>query len=53
MHLLVFGFGDFNIHHKDWLSYSGGIVRPSELCYNVFVSNDLTEVFNFPTRIPE
>ena len=21
----VFVFGDFNIHHKDWLSYSGGI----------------------------
>ena len=20
----VFVFGDFNIHHKDWLTYSGG-----------------------------
>ena len=20
----VFGFGDFNVHHKDWLTYSGG-----------------------------
>ena len=21
----VFVFGDFNVHHKDWLTYSGGI----------------------------
>ena len=20
----VFVFGDFNVHHKDWLTYSGG-----------------------------
>ena len=26
----VFVFGDFNVHHKDWLSYSGGTDRPSE-----------------------
>ena len=24
----VFVFGDFNIHHKDWLTYSGGTDRP-------------------------
>ena len=23
----VFFFGDFNVHHKDWLTYSGGIDR--------------------------
>ena len=27
----VFVFGDFNIHHYDWLAYSGGTDRPSEL----------------------
>ena len=27
----VFVFGDFNIHHKDWLTYSGGTDRPGEL----------------------
>ena len=32
----VFFFGDFNTHHKDWLTYSGGIDRPGELCYNFF-----------------
>ena len=32
----VFVFGDFNVHHKDWLTYSGGTDRPGELCYNFF-----------------
>ena len=30
----VFVFGDFNIHHKVWLTYSGGTGRSGELCYN-------------------
>ena len=29
----VFVFGDFNVPHKDWLTYSGGTDRPGELCY--------------------
>ena len=37
----VFVFGNFNIHHKDWLTYSGGTDRPGELCYNFSISNDL------------
>ena len=37
----VFVFGDFNIHHKDWLTYSGRTDRPGELCYNFSISNDL------------
>ena len=49
----VFVFGDFNIHHKDWLTYSGGTDRPGELCYNFSLSNDLTQIVNFPTRIPD
>ena len=28
-----FVFGDFNVHHKDWLIYSGGTNRPGELYY--------------------
>ena len=47
----VFVFGDFNVHHKDWLTYSGETDRPGELCYN-FISNDLTQIVNFPTWIP-
>ena len=34
----VFVFGDFNVHHKDWLTYSGGTDRPGELCYNFQVN---------------
>ena len=49
----VFVFGDFNVHHKDWLTYSGGTDRSGELCYNFCISNDLTWMVNFPTRIPD
>ena len=49
----VFIFGDFNIHHKDWLTYSGGTDRPGELCYNFSISNDLTQMVNFATWIPD
>ena len=49
----VFVFGDFNVHHKDWLNYSGGTDRPGELSYNFSNSNDLTQMVNFPTRIPD
>ena len=27
----VFVVGDFNVHHEDWLTYSGGTDRPGEL----------------------
>ena len=49
----VFVFGDFNVHHKDCLTYSGGTDRSGELCYNFCISNDLTWMVNFPTRIPD
>ena len=49
----VFVFGDFNVHHKDWLTYSGGTDRSGELCYNFSISYDLTQIVNFPTRIPD
>ena len=31
----VFVFGDFNAHHKDRLSFSGGTDRPGKLCYKL------------------
>ena len=34
----MFVFGDFNIHHKNWLTYSGGTDRPREICYNYSLS---------------
>ena len=49
----VFVFGDFNVYHNDWLTYFGGTDRSVELCYIFFISNDLTQMVNFPTRIPD
>ena len=48
----VFVFRDFDVHHKDCLTYSGGTDRPGELCYNFSISNDFTQIVNFPTQIP-
>ena len=47
----IFIFRDFNVHHKDWLTYCGGTDRPGELCHNFSISNDLTQMVNFPTLI--
>ena len=49
----AFVFGDSNVHHKDWLTYSGRTDRSGELCYNLSISNDLTQMINFATRIPD
>ena len=49
----VFVFGDFNVHHKDWLTYSDGTDRPGELCYDFSISNDLTQMVNFSTWVPD
>ena len=49
----VFVLGDFNVYHKDWLIYSDRTDRLDELCYNFSISNDLTQIVNFPTRIPD
>ena len=35
----VFVFGDFNVHHEDWLTYFGRTERLGELCYNFSISN--------------
>ena len=44
-----FLFGNFNVHHKDWLTYSVGTDRPGKLCYNFSIARDLTQMVNFPT----
>ena len=46
-------FHTTNVHHKDLLTYSGGTDRSGELCYNFSISNDLTQMVNFPTWIPD
>ena len=40
-----------HVHQKDRLTYSSRTDRPGELCYNVSISNDLTQKVNFPTWI--
>ena len=45
----VFVFVDFNLHHKDWLTHSGGTDRFCALYYNLSIPNDLTEMVNIPT----
>ena len=49
----AFVCGDFSVHHKDWLTYSGGTDRPGKLSYNFSISNDLTQMVNFTTQIPD
>ena len=49
----VFVFGDLNVHHKDWLTFSGGTDRHGELCYIFSISNNLSQIVNSPTRIPD
>ena len=49
----VFVFGDFNVHDKDYLTYSSGTDRPSEHCYNFSISNNLAQKVSFSTRIPD
>ena len=49
----VLVIGDFNVRQKDWLTYSGGTYRPGEPRYDFSISNDLTQMVNFPHRIPD
>ena len=49
----VFELGDFNVRDKDQLTYSNVTNRSGELCYNFSISNDLTEIVNFSTPIPD
>ena len=52
-HLLMCLSLKFNVHHKDWLTYSGGTNTPGEFCCNFSISNDLTQMVNVPNRIPD
>ena len=46
----VFVFGDINVHHKDWLTYSSATDRPGELWFNCSISW-LTFLLRFQTVI--
>ena len=38
---------------RDWIIYSGGTNRSGELCYNFSITNNLTQMVDFPTWIPD
>ena len=46
----LFVFGYFNIHHKDWLTYSG-VTDSLVNSVIIFLSQNLTQIVNFPTGI--
>ena len=46
-------FGNFNVCHKNGVTYSSGTDRLVELCYNFSITNDLTKMVKFPTQIPD
>ena len=41
------------MHRKDWVTNSDGTDQPGELCYNFSISNDITQMVNFPTQIQD
>ena len=49
----VFVFGDFNVHHKDWLTYSGGTDRPVIIFLSQMTLLRSQTVINFSSRIPD
>ena len=49
----VFFFGNFNVHHEDWFTYSGGTDRSDKLCYNFSISYDFTQMVKFLTQISD
>ena len=50
----IFVFGDFNVHHEEWLApYSYNTDDSGIQTYNFAISQSLTQIVNFPTRIPD
>ena len=52
LYINVFVFGNFNVHYKDWLAYSGETDRPGEFCYHFFYFKRPSQPINFPIWIP-
>ena len=49
----IFVFGDLNAHQKDWFTYSSGTDQPGKLFCDFSIGNDLTQMVNVPSRIPD
>ena len=46
---IEFVIGESKNEHKDWLNNYDGINKLDELCSNISISNDPTQMVNFPT----
>ena len=49
----IFVFGDFNVHHSEWLPHSNRTDLAGELCLNFSMAHDLSQIVTFPTRFPD
>jgi len=49
----IFVFGDFNVHNRDWLKFSTNTDAPGNYVFDFAVSHALTQVVDFPARIPD
>jgi len=49
----IFIFGDFNIHHSEWLPFSGPTSEAAINTFNFAISQSLTQLVDFPTRFPD
>ena len=45
--------GDFNAHNTDWLVHSHATDAAGLSCHDFAMSQDLTQIVDFPTRIPD
>ena len=44
--------GDFNVHHRQWFS-SNSTDTPGELAFNFSICNDIEQMVQTPTRLPD
>ena len=49
----IFVFGDFNIHHSEWLPFSHTTSSSGINTYNFAISHSLTQLVDSPTRTPD
>ena len=49
----VFVFGDFNVHHVEWLKHLHGTDQPGEYSFNFSITHNFTQIVDFPTCIPD
>ena len=49
----VMVFGDFNVHHKEWLIHSHGTDAAGTSVYNFSITQGLTQIVSSPTHIPD